>query len=354
MFLDLEGKRKSFTKILKNIMTPIIYNGIKSIYNQANKISTSDNVLKNFQTMLSEIPKWDTSIVEREYGRILGKIESANWLENIIYSILKVNIELLVFNPYESKLPIIDPNYYNKINIREFIHKIYIECAREFWMYPYSFYHNYPIYELKRNERESKEIIMNAIEEAIQKLLPMKFILNRNLNMGIDRKLTEKEVKKIETIVKKDLTESKKNYQSSITSTKNYSTRDTRSSTDTRTANDTRSVTDTKSATNVNKVDAIKKIVNNPNLNLSTNTQKVNSKYLRNSVSHVDTKIKNILENDLANTEANTTLSKNNTTSYREVFSNSDTNNSTVSERNSNDRNTLKNQRKFFQNYMKI
>ena len=42
---------------------------------------------------------------------------------------------LLVFHPNSNKPPVVNPDSYTKINIREFVHNIYINCARQMRRY---------------------------------------------------------------------------------------------------------------------------------------------------------------------------------------------------------------------------
>ena len=62
-----------------------------------------------------------------------------------------------------------------------FIHKCYIESAREFYKDPFLFEKNIKPKEKQANLRQSIYLIKNSISESIRKLLPIKEILNQYL-----------------------------------------------------------------------------------------------------------------------------------------------------------------------------
>jgi hypothetical protein len=167
--------KQEYTTQLINILTPLIYEGIYSIYFPLIEISCPDNILIDFQQHLQQTPNWSPQKIEEETDRIKTNSKSYMWLEDLIKATLKSYIIVLTYNPSSNEK--IDPGSYKNIKIHDFIHKIYIECAREFWNNPYLFYHNYPIIELKRNHRDSISIIKDCIKEALRKLLPLERML---------------------------------------------------------------------------------------------------------------------------------------------------------------------------------
>jgi len=206
--------KQEYTTQLINILTPIIYEGLQSIYQEVIKISTPDNILKNFQIFMQRIPKWNNEMIHNETQRIMNNSKSYAWLEDLIKATLKANIIVLTYNPNIPTQVKVDPSLYQNIKIDDFVHKIYIECARELWNNPYLFYHNYPPIELKRNQRDSILLIKDCIKEAIRKLLPLKHILNiylgEEMEVGIpdhnfDKSISEIEGNNLNKLIKKDL-----------------------------------------------------------------------------------------------------------------------------------------------------
>ena len=169
--------KKEYTIQLLNILSPIIFDGLKSIYDKAKATQENDSILKTFQNLLKRIPKWNDTLLKEEYQRILSKTTHIPWLVDLIKAVIKANMNILTVNN-------ISPELYKDINILNFIHAVYIECAREFWIDPYLFYHDNTNIELKRNNIKIFETIKIATENAIRRILPMKIILNKYL--GID------------------------------------------------------------------------------------------------------------------------------------------------------------------------
>ena len=74
----------------------------------------------------------------------------------------------------------------NLINIKipkldHFIHRCYIQTARDLWKNPYLFNENVNRCEYQKNMRECNKIIDNAINEVIRKQLPVRTILKEYL-----------------------------------------------------------------------------------------------------------------------------------------------------------------------------
>jgi hypothetical protein len=203
-----------YTTQLINILTPLVYEGLQSIYLEARKISTNEDIFRNFQIFLKRIPKWDNQIVSIETTRILNNSKSYSWLNDLIKATLKANIIVLIYNPLSDSSVKVNPDLYNNIKIEDFIHKIYIECARELWNNPYLLYHEYPPIELKRNQRDTINVIKECIKEAIRKLLPVQHILHIYLgedmekegpNDNFENSISEIEEKNLSKLIKKDL-----------------------------------------------------------------------------------------------------------------------------------------------------
>ena len=224
----LVEKKKEFTIRIINILSPLIYEGLSSIYNKAKEISTGENVLKLFQSFLKRIPKWKEDLLETEVSRIKTGSKDYNFLYDLIRACVKSNLYILAFSPHQQNPPKINPEHYNRIDFDKFIHNIYIECAREIWNNPYLFYHNYTGIEIKRNQRDTLDLIKYCIEESIRKALPLKHLLELYLgdelvenipDDNFEKTITEVEMQNLKSLLKKDLSEEKKNSEVTHTHT---------------------------------------------------------------------------------------------------------------------------------------
>lgn len=176
----LADAKLEYTKQLINLLTPRISEGIRSIYDVAVDLCDrheDDQYLKRFQTLLGQIPKWNNDIIEKEYSRI-EKRSDCDWLDELIGAVFVAHTKVLTaIKIKKNKIPM-------DIQIpegTEFIHKCYIEVARQFWKKPYLMYHKLPKLELQRNLGETERVIQEAIEETIRKQLPVRTILKEYL-----------------------------------------------------------------------------------------------------------------------------------------------------------------------------
>lgn len=176
----LSEAKAEYTNQLVNVISPEIYAGIKSIYDAAYtycRRNNDESVLKKFQYLLSVIPKWNTDKINDEYKRIL-KNTDCDWLEDLITAVFVSHTKVLasIKNSKKSKsinLDIPSGSY--------FLHKCYIECARNFWKKPYLLHKDYTSIDLQRNLSDSEKIIRDSIIEAVRKMLPVKHILKEYL-----------------------------------------------------------------------------------------------------------------------------------------------------------------------------
>ena len=240
----------------------------------------------------------------------------------------------------------------------------------------YLLYHNYPPIEIKRNQRDCMNIIKECIKEALRKLLPVKHILNIYLgeDMEVDmndnqfeKSITEAEERNLTKIIKKDLTDTKeleyKIFESNIPKENSASDSKTIGS------KILNIIKPDNSATPVRKVEPIKEVpkpiqqpqqvnLTQPQLNdrtssdsslmsdvnkeipdgtsitgsLDNDTSELNSDFDKSLKKvkpelneNLDNKIKKILNNDLIETEFDTSLTDiKGGNKYQEVFSNSD------------------------------
>ena len=154
-------------------------------------------------------------MINEETERILKNSKSCDWLSNLVKATIKANMIILTFNPSLKLQHKIDPKYYKDIKLEDFIHKIYIECARELWNNPYLMYHQYSAIELKRNQRDTITLIKEAIKEAVRKLLPLKEILEIYLDDELEinnvndfyKNVSEIDERNIQKLINKDLKE---------------------------------------------------------------------------------------------------------------------------------------------------
>jgi hypothetical protein len=182
--------KEEYTAFLISIITPLLYEGIKTMYNYSiethHKLSRTNpdnvpNVLKIFQVCLKEVPALNQQQVENETRRIKEASKCSEWFDDLVKAVVKSYIILLTFTSNNKQSDIVNRKYHERVRTSDFIHKAYIEIAREVYNHPELFYHKYPTLEIKRNQREIYNIIQEGIKKAIRKMLPIKLILDEYL-----------------------------------------------------------------------------------------------------------------------------------------------------------------------------
>lgn len=176
--------RNEYTTQLVNILSPLLFEGFDSIYNETEKLIKKNGIdrkklLKTFQQFIKQIPTWNNSLIELEVNRIITA-SKCDFLLDLIRAVIKSNIILLSTNNLSNKKILVNEEYLN-INLNDFIHKCYIECARQFYSIPYLYSSNFKPLEKKKNYNECLTIIQDCIKETIRKNLPVHDILKQYL-----------------------------------------------------------------------------------------------------------------------------------------------------------------------------
>ncbi len=181
--------KKEYTQEIQKILRPRIYEGFKSMFDEIcsfllkeveERRVQNQSVIKTFQKNLKEIPQWNQEMIDREFGRIMT-VSNCDYFEQLMEAVFVSNVKILTSiqigikkNNLKVKVPSAD----------HFIHKIYIECAKEFYKNPYLFDTNsrsLTVKEKHNNLREALDLIDKSIENAIRECLPMRDILKSGL-----------------------------------------------------------------------------------------------------------------------------------------------------------------------------
>ena len=134
----------------------MLFDGVKSIYDESKLIHEKKRntpILIIFRELLEKVPIWNGEIIDSECSRIINN-SNCDWIDDLITA---------VFISHTKILTSIGPNQnFNKINVTipktpNFIHKTYINIAREIWKNPYLFNETVPGYEYQRNSKEIEQ-----------------------------------------------------------------------------------------------------------------------------------------------------------------------------------------------------
>jgi hypothetical protein len=176
--------RKEYTTILVYILYPAIYQGLKSIWEDAKqtKKTRPREVFAEFQNRLTRVRKWNQDVIENEYKRIIDKTK-CDYLDELIKRVFVINTQILAaVNMHQ-----IDPNKKIKVKVPKgdkFMHCVYKECAR-------AFFENALLMEDRagsisrveqlKNLQRAYKLIMTCIENTIRNMLPIENLLKDSM-----------------------------------------------------------------------------------------------------------------------------------------------------------------------------
>ena len=193
-----------YTNQLIDALYPHMFDGIKSIYDESKVIYTkkpSTPIFMLFREILEKVPIWNVEILDSECSRIINN-SGCDWIDDLITAVFISHTKILTSigpNQSSSKINVTIPKTVN------FIHKCYINLAREIWKNPYLFNESIPGHEYQRNSKEIENIIKQCIETTIRKLLPIKERLREHLDTYDSDSINSKD--ELKSIIKEELTE---------------------------------------------------------------------------------------------------------------------------------------------------
>ena len=200
--------KQEYTIHLVNSIYPLIYDGLQNIYEEAKKSAEKNNSndeLKLYQLLLSSVPKWNPTIIESEYQRIVRLNTLGKTIDDLLKAVIKSNIVVLTNTNIDY-----DDQLLKELNINDdfktFLHLVYIECARSFYNTPFLFSHREPPIEIKRNQTEILKIIQECIKNAIRKMIPLQITIKTYLENKKNQIPTdlESESKQIKSLLKSE------------------------------------------------------------------------------------------------------------------------------------------------------
>ena len=183
---SLNNSQQEWAIKLLNTITPYITEGIYSIFDEAYKLCVDnkekEKYLMTFQNLLSRIPKWNNSIIEAETKRIVEK-SKCSYLEDLISCVHISHLKILTsmrVSKTQKKINI------NVPELKDFIHKVYINCGRKLYTVVYLFERNIEPLILQKNKKEIEDHVNNSILNAIRESIPVEEILKAYMDESTD------------------------------------------------------------------------------------------------------------------------------------------------------------------------
>lgn len=198
---NLYESKNEWCSRLVTIFTPLVNEGIRSIYNEALKMCAengeNEKYLMTFQNLLARIPKWNAQIIEDECKRIVER-SGCNYLEDLITCVHIIQLKVLTCIRVGNKQKKIDISI---PKLENFVHKIYINSARKCYSNVYLFENTATPLLKQKNNRELEQIIQECIITTIRESIPTEEIIRAYMDETIEQ---EEEVT-IEDVKKEDL-----------------------------------------------------------------------------------------------------------------------------------------------------
>ena len=174
---NLQSSRNDFCSRLINILTPHIHSGLKSIFDEAWRLCIENGettkYLMTFQNFLLRVPKWNTSIIEKETQRI-SEQSGCGHIEELITCVHIIHLKTLTCvraGSKQKKIDIAIPK------LSEFIHKVYINVARKVYSNVYLFEKSKQHLQIQKNNYHLEGLIKECILNTIRESIPIEHLL---------------------------------------------------------------------------------------------------------------------------------------------------------------------------------
>ncbi len=207
---NLQESRNEWCARLINILAPMMSEGFRSIFDEAWKLCEQNNetgkYLMTFQNFLSRVPKWNATIIEQETQRIVDR-SGCGYLADLVTCVHIIQLKSLTCMRVGTKQKKVDIDV---PLLNEFIHKVYVHCARKLYTNVYLFERGIPPLSVQKNGRELEIIIKECILDSIRDSIPLEIILKTYMDETIE---DHTEVKIKEEIVSQEAVVEEQNQQ---------------------------------------------------------------------------------------------------------------------------------------------
>ena len=188
---SLHESKNEWGARLLTIMTPLIIEGFKSIFDESVKLCLEneemDKYLMTFQNLITRIPKWNSNIIEQERKRIIER-SCCTYLEELVTCVHIIQLKLLTAMRVGQKQKKIDINI---PKLDDFIHKAYVNVARKVYKNVYLFELKEVPLQVQRNNRELEIIVQECILNAVRESIPIENILRAYMDETVEEDVIE-------------------------------------------------------------------------------------------------------------------------------------------------------------------
>lgn len=195
LFLKIQ---ETYTDYLIDVLTPVIFEGLQSIYKAAKSNAIAANkpndVLRTFQELVQGITDWNREKLANETHRIKVATHTTAYFDDLVFAVCKCNVILLSYSDNITSPTL--TAFFDRFDTVDFVHRCYIECGKDAFNCPYLFYDEVEPLDVKRSHLMLVSKIKEAIQRAIRKILPyetlVKEFLTNTLNIFPNVRHSEK------------------------------------------------------------------------------------------------------------------------------------------------------------------
>ena len=188
---SLHESKNEWGARLLTILTPLIIEGLKSIFDESYNLckanNENDKYLMTFQNFISRIPNCNPIVIEQETKRIIEK-SHCGYLEELITCVHIIQLKLLTSMRVSQKQKKIDISI---PKLGDFIHKTYINVARKIYKNVYLFENKIPPLQIQKNNRELEIIIQECILNTVRDSIPIENILKAYMEETVEEDVVE-------------------------------------------------------------------------------------------------------------------------------------------------------------------
>ena len=178
--------KQTLRENLSRVLVPHVADGLWSIYDSGkaacDRNGQSDQILKTFQNLLTQIPKWSPETLKKEVKRI-EVASKCEYLEDLLLGVFVSYIRAFATLQQAEKTHVdID---FKRPSVETFIHQLYKQAARQSWSSAYLFKTVGVTSEQQaRNRRDIETMIGGAMNEVIDSFIPWKDISKAYFQSG--------------------------------------------------------------------------------------------------------------------------------------------------------------------------
>lgn len=188
---NLYESKNEWSARLVSILTPVIVHGFHSIFDESWKLCKENNekekYLMTLQNLLSRVPKWNDTILEKENQRIVEQT-NCTYLGDLLSCVHVIQLKILTCvraGKEQKKIDIDIPKF------TTFLHHVYINAARRIYSNIYLYEQNVTPLQRQKYNREIEIIVQESIINTVRANMPIEELLRAYIDESIEEDVKE-------------------------------------------------------------------------------------------------------------------------------------------------------------------